>query len=187
MNVREALSVTHFDSNFCARLPSAPKAHRMHSIWLNTQPQCDSVFDTVYLFSSFIFVVFSPMCVSLCPLSPFIFRLQAQRERYEAVLYISIFSRSQHISGSINVWTATKYSVCLCTLDSLLHLFSDNQRKAIWEGNWTNDDHHTRWLPKIFWLLLMFVPFVHRIASNVLFSSVDCLHRLRNFFCHLFH
>lgn len=61
-------------------------------------------------------------------------------------------------------------------LSWLLHLFSDNQRETkshLREGNRTNDDqhHHTRWLPKIFWLLLMFMPFVLTIKCP--FSFID--------------
>lgn len=123
-----------------------------------------------YLFFSFIFQF---LCTH-CHLSSF--RLPTEKREPSAAL--------QHISGSMNVWTATKYSGSVvysglspssssASLTSLFLRAIKGNEKAIWEGNWTNDDHHhhTRWLPKIFWLLWCSVlrPFY---PSNVLLHDV---------------
>lgn len=94
------LSVSHFVVHSCAAF-GAPKATGCRAAF-------DSMFDRNVnaKFDTVLFILLLYLPVALYPLSPFIFSPSNRREDKKTWTG----SRPRHIAGSINVWTATKYS-----------------------------------------------------------------------------
>lgn len=149
--------------------------------WLYTTTMCRCGARYSFIYSSplsfLLLVFFWPRCAFLlCPLSPFIFRLRNQQtwtilvlspaQSDSTFLVPLMFKQQPNTPIRCVFWTLSFY---------IFFRTIKGKRKAIWEGNWTNDDHHhhTRWLPKMFWLLLMFMLFLLCSPSNVLFLSID--------------